>query len=261
LNKALVGGIVAVVIVAIFIVAFSMTTNQPRTSSQQSSGLQQNDPVDQSASEGRDISGSDQPSAGAALDKNNPKKESINEVCVGSANCFTAVVTKIVDGDTIDVRNTRIRLSLINTPEVNEPGFVEAKDFTSSLCPVGSQVLVDQDDGQLEDEYGRMLAKITCVDNRVLNAELLKSGHAGILKHYCAVSEFSGEDWTQHYGCGETQTPIGVSTECDTSYPDVCIPSPPPDLDCVDISYHRFSVLQPDPHRFDNDRDGIGCEG
>jgi len=47
---------------------------------------------------------------------------------------------------------------------------------------------------------------------------------------------------------------------CDPSYPDVCIPPPPPDLDCRDIPYRRFRVLPPDPHGFDRDRDGIGCQ-
>lgn len=48
--------------------------------------------------------------------------------------------------------------------------------------------------------------------------------------------------------------------DCDSSYPDVCIPSPPPDLDCTDISDKKFTVLSPDPHGFDRDGDGIGCE-
>jgi hypothetical protein len=47
---------------------------------------------------------------------------------------------------------------------------------------------------------------------------------------------------------------------CDPSYPDVCIPPPPPDLDCSDIPYRNFRVLPPDPHHFDTDGDGIGCE-
>jgi len=47
---------------------------------------------------------------------------------------------------------------------------------------------------------------------------------------------------------------------CDPAYPSVCIPPPPPDLDCGEISYKNFRVLSPDPHRFDRDRDGIGCE-
>ena len=50
------------------------------------------------------------------------------------------------------------------------------------------------------------------------------------------------------------------SQGCDPAYPDVCIPPPPPDLDCGDISYRRFRVLSPDPHGFDTDHDGIGCE-
>jgi hypothetical protein len=48
--------------------------------------------------------------------------------------------------------------------------------------------------------------------------------------------------------------------ECDPSYPDVCIPPPPPNLNCGDISERRFTVLSPDPHGFDRENDGIGCE-
>ncbi len=48
---------------------------------------------------------------------------------------------------------------------------------------------------------------------------------------------------------------------CDPSYPGVCIPPSPPDLDCGDITFRRFQVLPPDPHRFDgSDNDGLGCE-
>lgn len=51
--------------------------------------------------------------------------------------------------------------------------------------------------------------------------------------------------------------PVG---NCDPSYPDVCIPSPPPDLDCGDIPYSYFRVVGSDPHRFDGNHDGEGCE-
>jgi len=47
---------------------------------------------------------------------------------------------------------------------------------------------------------------------------------------------------------------------CEPSYPDVCIPPSPPDLDCGDVAYRRFTVYPPDPHRFDGDFDGVGCE-
>jgi micrococcal nuclease len=192
-------------------------------------------------------------------------REVNSSACTGSAACFTGTITNIVDGDTIDVKETRIRLSLINTPELNEEGYNEAKQFTSSLCPVGSQILVDQDDGQLEDRFGRMLAKVTCAEDKNLNSELLSKGYAGILTEYCSVSEFSSEDWIQGYGCAasgsESQLKGSTNANCDPSYPGICIPPPPPDLDCGEIPYRSFKVLEPDPHGFDRDNDGIGCEG
>jgi hypothetical protein len=52
------------------------------------------------------------------------------------------------------------------------------------------------------------------------------------------------------------------SAGCDPSYPTVCIApkSRVGDLNCDDIPYRRFTVRPPDPHNFDSDHDGIGCE-
>jgi hypothetical protein len=55
-------------------------------------------------------------------------------------------------------------------------------------------------------------------------------------------------------------TPTATRAACDPAYPDVCIPPPPPDLDCTQITFRNFAVLPPDPHDFDADNDGIGCE-
>jgi hypothetical protein len=58
-----------------------------------------------------------------------------------------------------------------------------------------------------------------------------------------------------------TQTGQAVQEDCDPSYPDVCIPSPPPDLNCDDEGVpENFEVSGSDPHGFDGDNDGIGCE-
>jgi hypothetical protein len=42
----------------------------------------------------------------------------------------------------------------------------------------------------------------------------------------------------------------------------LCIPPDLPDLDCQDIEpeFKSFPVLPPDPHGFDGDNDGVGCE-
>ena len=49
------------------------------------------------------------------------------------------------------------------------------------------------------------------------------------------------------------------ASNCDPCYPGVCIPQVSYDLDCSDISACRFRVIC-DPHGFDGDNDGIGCE-
>jgi hypothetical protein len=54
--------------------------------------------------------------------------------------------------------------------------------------------------------------------------------------------------------------PSPPAANCDPSYPTVCIPPPPPDLACTDIPYRNFTVVPPDSHGFDGDKDGIGCE-
>jgi len=60
-------------------------------------------------------------------------------------------------------------------------------------------------------------------------------------------------------GC-EVGSPPSTQPSCDPSYPDVCIPPYPPDLDCGEIGYSNFRVVGDDPHGFDRDNDGIGCE-
>ena len=120
--------------------------------------------------------------------------------CKGKALCIVDTVKKIVDGDTLYVKNYKIRLSLTDTPEKNQTGFKQATDFTKKLCPVGSIITVDQDDKQKKDQFGRILGKVYC-SGKILNAELLYAGHAQISKKFCKKSEFATEDWALKYGC------------------------------------------------------------
>ena len=53
---------------------------------------------------------------------------------------------------------------------------------------------------------------------------------------------------------------IQAQANCDSAYPDMCIPPYPPDLNCPDVPDNNFRVLSPDPHGFDLEDDGIGCE-
>ena len=47
--------------------------------------------------------------------------------------------------------------------------------------------------------------------------------------------------------------------QCDPCYPGVCIPLVSYDLDCPEVPFCQFRVTC-DPHRFDGDHDGVGCE-
>lgn len=56
-----------------------------------------------------------------------------------------------------------------------------------------------------------------------------------------------------------------MQQRCHPSCPDFCIPPPPPDLDCPEITGRkpfrvRHDVRGADPHGFDRDKDGRACE-
>lgn len=198
--------------------------------------------------------------------------------CQGTAQCINGTVIKIVDGDTLWVKEIidgvkkykKIRLSLTSTPELKTKEGIEASNFLKKICPIDSKVIVDQDDKQKIDKFKRVLGKVIC-NGENLNAELLYNNHAKISKQLCSVSEFSTETWAQKYGCATKEvkpqiqkeapkTSLSKVSQCDASYPEVCIKPYPPDLDCKDMHYKNFRVLPPDPHRFDVDKNGIGCE-
>ena len=99
----------------------------------------------------------------------------------------------VVDGDTIDVDNVgRIRFVGIDTPETDEPGYQEAKDFVKKTC-LGKTVYLDIDNAKHYDKYGRVLA-VVYVNDININAALLKGKYADIM--YIPPSEFNPYSWT-----------------------------------------------------------------
>lgn len=183
--------------------------------------------------------------------------------CEGNARCFSGKITQVIDGDTIRINDYPIRFALASAPELGELKGEEARDFIEDICPIGSEAKVDEDDGQTEGSYGRIVAVVYC--NRMnLNSELLDANLGSLSTEFCQVSEFSNTPWAQKYGCMKTEPgndlPFQPDDKCDSAYPDICIQSPPPDLDCADIPFRNFRVISPDPHNFDGDKDGIGCE-
>lgn len=97
------------------------------------------------------------------------------------------MVTKVVDGDTIKIREgthtTTIRLIGVDTPETVDPRKSvqcfghEASDFMKSLVDGKSVSLQSDPTQQRYDKYGRLLAYVYLPDGTLVNEKIIRSGY------------------------------------------------------------------------------------
>lgn len=80
----------------------------------------------------------------------------------------------VVDGDTIVIQKTQIRLFGVDAPELDHPHGKNAKWALVNLCK-GKTIRAEVTD---EDAYGRTVAKCHLQDGRDLSAEMVKLGLA-----------------------------------------------------------------------------------
>jgi micrococcal nuclease len=200
------------------------------------------------------------------------------------ASYQAAQVVRVVDGDTIEVEidgnEYTVRYIGIDTPETVHPSrgvepFGPEASARNKQLVEGKTVRLEKDVSET-DRFGRLL-RYVYVDGVMVNATLVAEGLAQVstfppdVKYtdmFLELQEQAREDGIGMWGVAEpaTATPTAEpqqqpSSECDPSYPGVCIPPAPPDLDCGDVTYRGFEVLPPDPHNFDGNKDGIACEG
>jgi len=123
-------------------------------------------------------------------------------------SCENGVITGIVDGDTVDINERRVRLSLVDTPERGDDGYAEATQFTSDLCPVGTVVFFDSDSMQPVDKYGRLVGVVYC-NGINLNEALLQNMLAEPASMYCNTSEFAQEAWVETI-CARGDTSVKI---------------------------------------------------
>lgn len=194
----------------------------------------------------------------------------------------SAAVTRVIDGDTIEVSlggvTYRLRYIGIDTPETVHPSqpteWLGREASAANAELVAGETVVLEKDVSETDRYGRLLRYVWLQEDGgwlLVNLELLRRGLAVVTTYppdvkYVDSLYLPAQRQAQAAGMGVWGTPPATptaappGTACDPSYPGVCIPPPPPDLDCGDISERRFEVVPPDPHRFDGDGDGMGCE-
>jgi micrococcal nuclease len=190
----------------------------------------------------------------------------------------SATVLEVVDGDTLrvrldDGRVESVRLIGIDAPERGDALSAQAATALAQLV-AGRRISMTRDVSE-RDRFDRLL-RYVWVGDTLVNAELVRRGLAEARRYppdvmlASVLEQAQAEAVRDGVGMWESgQPPAPITTlaagdgdpACDPAYPDLCIPSPPPDLDCSDIPHRRFRVLPPDPHQFDGNRDGIGCEG
>jgi micrococcal nuclease len=181
-------------------------------------------------------------------------------------------VTYVVDGDTVHVqvagREEKVRLIGIDTPEVGQCDAAKATALARRVAQGRAVKLVGDPTQATRDRYGRLLAYVALQGGRDLGYQELARGYARVYVYDRPFRRLAAYRRAEQAGRRRADsiwrgcnTPTTPSSRCDPSYPGVCIPPPPPDLDCADIPYRNFRVLPPDPHHFDGDHDGIGCEG
>ena len=98
--------------------------------------------------------------------------------CRSSSEIGEAQVIQVIDGDTIVIEGGyHIRYIGIDTPEVGQSYYEEAKQYNQELVD-GKTVRLERDEkGEGEDKYGRWL-RYVYVGDLFVNAELVRQGYA-----------------------------------------------------------------------------------
>jgi micrococcal nuclease len=202
-------------------------------------------------------------------------------------------VLDVVDGDTVKVLHrgseVSVRVIGIDTPETVHPsepvecGGPQASAAAARML-TGKRVrlVFDRSQGRV-DAYGRTLAYLQAPGVGDFGLAMIRRGRAAEYTYdtsyarqarYLAVqgtAQAAGRGiWNR---CGGVDKPLtrpepapapktrsggGQGGNCDPGY-DPCVPPYPPDLDCADVD-GPVRIKGDDPHGFDADGDGIGCD-
>ena len=204
----------------------------------------------------------------------------------------TVEVSRVVDGDTIDISpsvegRSRVRLIGMDTPEVHfgtQPFGPEASAFAKRKLD-GERVGLELDVQKI-DPYGRLLAYVYLPDGRMFNEILVEEGYAQVatfppnVKYQDRFLEAQREARAQNRGlwglsagelCRQTDRGNGIGGGCSGSESRSVDGSASAgsgtdsNLDCAGFAYQEEAqrVLKQDPSNpnyLDGDGDGVACE-
>jgi micrococcal nuclease len=194
-----------------------------------------------------------------------------------------AQLNKVVNGDTIEVlidgKMYTVRYIGINA--LGSPDYIANYSRQENFKLVINKGLTLVKDTSDISPAGQLL-RYVLADGEFVNLELAKEGYASAVSSppdtacdaafkaavESAKSNLSGiwafdlsaEPAAQDAAPSGSAQVTAKPASCDPSYPDVCIPPPPPDLDCIHVPFKNFKVIPPDTHGLDEDGNGIGCD-
>ncbi len=162
------------------------------------------------------------------------------------ANLEEGNVTRVVDGDTIDVRvngrTERVRMIGLNTPESVDPNRpvqcfgIEASSFTKALL-TNQTVLLEADPTQGDrDQFDRLLRYVWLSDGRMVNLELIGGGYAAQYtfdqpykyRDTFIAAEYNARDtdaglWSPTTCGGDFSAPLPQQTQSGAGCTDGCV--------------------------------------
>ncbi|WP_253860040.1 thermonuclease family protein [Prauserella alba] len=198
----------------------------------------------------------------------------------------------------VDVRLLQIDAPETKHPSEPEQCYGrEATEKLLELAPPGGTIWVQRDE-ELRDRYGRYLLYVWNHTGVFVNKAMVTEGFAQPElyepndKHWPAIRDAGGQArsvaaglWSAcaSFGAPEDTQPTSTTPEPapepssapqprqqpeqpapgsePASEPDGVVSYPyPPDKDCSEIDESHFRVQEGDPHEFDADDDGIGCD-
>jgi len=105
-------------------------------------------------------------------------KPSVSQSCISELNKNTSIVSKVIDGDTIEINTgERVRLIGINAPEIGQPYYEESANRLKQL--IEGKTVILEEDLENKDQYGRLLRYIF-LGNVNINIKLVREGYATV---------------------------------------------------------------------------------
>ena len=170
------------------------------------------------------------------------------EALVTDVHTVNSITVLLPGGETREVRYAWVEPPLIYPVSQNEDLIEKAATRNRQLV-LGKTVLLESD-SNVTDE-GDSLLRLALLDNGlIVNISLIEEG-------YAQASGDAPERFLRSQREAQNER-RGLWGHCDPAYPEVCIVSPPPDVDCEDLPFNTFPVLPPDPHQL-GEGDGFGC--